>query len=105
MTKTGEAITSYTFELTSGYVTVAAYADMPSPILEWADEAEPVYAEFDSLCRSKKSSILDLWTIIWMTVVPLWKLWKAPKLPGLRFLIMFPSCEMRNIFNRKLKKI
>lgn len=44
--ETGQTITGYTFELTSGYVMVAAYADMPNAILEWADEAEPVYAEF-----------------------------------------------------------
>ena len=30
----GETLTSYTFELTRGYVMVAPYIDMPSPILE-----------------------------------------------------------------------
>lgn len=40
----GTSITGYSVELTSGYVVVSAYVDVPSIILEWADEAEPVYA-------------------------------------------------------------
>lgn len=39
----GTNITGYSVELTSGYVVVSAYVDVPSVILEWADEAEPVY--------------------------------------------------------------
>ncbi len=44
--ETGETPTAYSVELTSGYVIVSAYVDVPNPILEWADEAEPVYAGF-----------------------------------------------------------
>ena len=51
--ETGDTITSYTFELTDGYVTVAAYVDMPSPILEWADQAEPAYSDFELTDGSK----------------------------------------------------
>ncbi len=40
----GTSVTGYSVELTSGYVVVSAYVDVPSIILEWADEAEPVYA-------------------------------------------------------------
>ncbi|MEY8313390.1 hypothetical protein AALA61_15785 [Oscillospiraceae bacterium 42-9] len=50
---TGDDITSYTFELDSGFVTVAAYADMPSMILEWSDKAEPAYSSFDLDSTSK----------------------------------------------------
>lgn len=39
----GTDATGYSIELTSGYVVVSAYVDVPSVILEWADEAEPVY--------------------------------------------------------------
>lgn len=45
--ESGESLTAYTFELTSGYITVSAYADMPNLILEWADETEPLYTELD----------------------------------------------------------
>lgn len=44
--ETGENITAYGVNLTEGYVIVSAYADMPNPFLEWADEGEPVYAAF-----------------------------------------------------------
>ena len=50
----GETLTSYTFELTRGYVMVAPYIDMPSPILEWSDEGEPVYADFGTISPDKK---------------------------------------------------
>lgn len=40
----GTSVTGYSVELTSGYVVVSAYVDVPSIILEWADGAEPVYA-------------------------------------------------------------
>ena len=43
--ETGENITAYTVELTSGYVVVSAYVDVPNLFFEWADEAEPVYAD------------------------------------------------------------
>lgn len=43
----GEEITAYTVELSSGYVVVSAYIDVPNIILEWADEAEPVYSLID----------------------------------------------------------
>lgn len=39
----GENITAYSVELTTGYVVVSAYVDVPSVIFEWADETEPVY--------------------------------------------------------------
>lgn len=39
-------ITSYSVELTEGYIIVSAYVDVPSMILEWSDQASPVYAEF-----------------------------------------------------------
>ena len=39
----GEEITAYTVELSSGYVVISAYIDVPNIILEWADEAEPAY--------------------------------------------------------------
>lgn len=46
----GTAVTGYTFGLTSGYVVVSAYLDIPSLILEWSDIGEPVYenAEMNS---------------------------------------------------------
>ncbi len=40
-------VTAYTFELTTGYIVVSAYLDMPNLIMEWADEAEPVYEGFE----------------------------------------------------------
>lgn len=43
----GEDITAYTVELSNGYVVVSAYIDVPNIILEWADEAEPVYSLID----------------------------------------------------------
>lgn len=43
--ETGENITAYTVELTAGYVVVSAYVDVPNLFFEWADEAEPVYAD------------------------------------------------------------
>lgn len=43
--ETGENIVAYSAELTEGYITISAYIDMPSLILEWADEATPVYKE------------------------------------------------------------
>lgn len=42
--ETGENISAYTAELTSGYIVISSYADVPNLIFEWADEAEPVYA-------------------------------------------------------------
>ncbi len=51
--ESGKNIVSYTAELTEGYIVISAYADVPSVILEWADEAEPVYEEF-SLAPSSK---------------------------------------------------
>lgn len=44
--ETGENVVSYTAELTQGYLVISAYADVPSIVLEWSDEAEPVYEEF-----------------------------------------------------------
>lgn len=43
--ETGENIVAYSAELTEGYITISAYIDMPSLILEWADEAAPVYED------------------------------------------------------------
>lgn len=43
--ETGEKVNGYTFKLTDGYVVVSAYLDVPNIILEWADEAVPVYEE------------------------------------------------------------
>ncbi len=43
--ETGEDVVSYTAELTQGYLVISAYADVPSVVLEWSDEAEPVYEE------------------------------------------------------------
>lgn len=43
--ETGENVVSYTAELTDGYLVISAYADAPSLIMEWADEAAPVYEE------------------------------------------------------------
>lgn len=43
--ETGENIVAYSAELTEGYITISAYIDMPSLILEWADEATPIYEE------------------------------------------------------------
>lgn len=45
--ETGNNITAYTAELSEGYVVVSAYVDVPNVVLEWADEGEPVYTEFD----------------------------------------------------------
>lgn len=42
--ETGENISAYTAELTSGYIVISSYADVPNLIFEWADEAEPMYA-------------------------------------------------------------
>ncbi len=42
--ETGLAPSAYAVELTEGYVVVSAYADVPSLVLEWADEGEPVYS-------------------------------------------------------------
>lgn len=39
----GTNIVGYSVELTDGYVVVSAYVDVPSMILEWADETEPIY--------------------------------------------------------------
>ena len=50
----GESVTSYTFELTCSYVTVAPYLDMPSPILEWSDESDPVYVDFGYINSDEK---------------------------------------------------
>lgn len=44
--ETGEGITAYGFTLSSGYIIVSAYVDMPNLILEWADDGEPVYSQF-----------------------------------------------------------
>lgn len=49
----GEEITAYTVELSSGYVVVSAYIDVPNIILEWADEAEPIYANYVLTAESK----------------------------------------------------
>lgn len=45
--ETGNEITGYTFELTSGYIVVSAYLDAPEIILEWSDEALPIYETFE----------------------------------------------------------
>ncbi len=45
--ETGENITAYTFELSRGYVVVAARIDLPEIIMEWSDVAAPIYTEFD----------------------------------------------------------
>ncbi len=50
----GENITSYTFELANGYVTVAAYIDMPNPIIEWSDKGKPGYADFKTISPNEK---------------------------------------------------
>lgn len=41
--ETGNSITGYTFKLTTGYIVVSAYLDLPSLILEWSDVGEPMY--------------------------------------------------------------
>lgn len=43
--ETGDTPTAYSVELTKGYVVVSAFVDMPSIILEWADESAPLYKE------------------------------------------------------------
>ncbi len=40
-------ITAYTIELDEGYVVISAYVDVPNVVLEWSDEAMPLYQEFD----------------------------------------------------------
>ena len=40
-------ITAYTVELDEGYVVISAYVDVPNVVLEWSDEATPLYKEFD----------------------------------------------------------
>ncbi len=40
-------VSAYSFELTQGYIIVSAYADVPNVILEWSDQAEPLYKAFD----------------------------------------------------------
>ena len=40
----GNKVNSYSVELTSGYVVVSAYIDVPNIILEWSDEVEPIYS-------------------------------------------------------------
>ena len=44
---TGETISAYSFELTSGYIVVSALLDVPNLVLEWAPVARPVYETFD----------------------------------------------------------
>lgn len=51
--ETGENVVSYTAELTQGYLVISAYADVPSIVLEWADEAEPIYEELPLQENSK----------------------------------------------------
>ena len=46
--ETGESITAYSFKLNKGYIIVAASVDIKNPILEWSDEAEPLYDKFDA---------------------------------------------------------
>lgn len=43
--ETGMDVMGYSIELNQGYIVVSAYIDMPSIILEWSDEAEPLYQE------------------------------------------------------------
>lgn len=50
----GKDITAYTIELSSGYVVVSAYIDVPNIILEWADETAPF---FDSVETSSSKII------------------------------------------------
>ena len=38
---------AYTVKLNKGYVVVSAYVDVPNIILEWSDEATPLYEQFD----------------------------------------------------------
>ncbi len=40
-------ISAYTFELSSGYIVVGAYIDLPSYILEWSDSADPCYYDLN----------------------------------------------------------
>lgn len=51
--ETGDNISAYTFELTDGYIVVSAYADVPDVILEWGDDAEPLYHMFSLNSSSK----------------------------------------------------
>lgn len=51
--ETGSEVTSYTVNLTEGYVVISAYADVPNIIMEWSDEAEPLYTVLDSSENSK----------------------------------------------------
>ena len=54
--ETGENVTAYTVELTSGYVVVSAYADVPNLFFEWADEAEPVYADLADSPKTRSNT-------------------------------------------------
>lgn len=45
--ETGINVTGYTVRLTSGYVVVSAYLDIPSLILEWSDVEDPLYEMCD----------------------------------------------------------
>ena len=49
----GGDITAYTFELTEGYIVVAAYLDAANTILEWSDRAAPMYKEFKNRASSR----------------------------------------------------
>jgi hypothetical protein len=42
-----DAVTAYTFEMSSGYVVVSAYSDVPNIILEWSDQTAPLYKNLD----------------------------------------------------------
>lgn len=55
--ETGENPTGYSCELTEGYVIVAAYADMPNPILEWSDRGVPLYK--DELLSFERSNCFN----------------------------------------------
>lgn len=51
-------ITAYTVYLTTGYVIVTAYLDMPSQVTEWSDVAEPVADDFE--CSDDDDKIIYL---------------------------------------------
>ena len=53
--QTGDKIVAYTAELNDGYITISAYIDMPSMILEWSDKAAPIYAELSSEPSNRSS--------------------------------------------------
>ena len=42
-----DLISAYCIELSNGYILISAYKDVQNMILEWSDESEPLYYNFD----------------------------------------------------------